>query len=78
MKSLKAKFRKTDVSNVTCASGYVCFVHATVCAHVHVCMDESLSVHVCLEQSAMIFGRIPQFLDCSRSLWLVDIFCRKK
>lgn len=64
MKSLKAKFRKTDVSSllcVTCVSDRVCCVHVTVCAHVYVCTGESLSVYVWLEQSGMIFGRIPQF-----------------
>lgn len=74
MKSLKAKFRKTDVSTVTCVSGCVCCVHATVCAHVHVCMDESLSVHVCLEQSGMIFGRIPQFLGSAAEACSLLIF----
>lgn len=44
MKSLKAKFRKTDVSTVTHV--YV-HVRATMCAHVYVCVAESVSVYVC-------------------------------
>lgn len=44
MKSLKAKFRKTDVSTVT----YIYIrAHATVCElHVHACMAESVSAYV--------------------------------
>lgn len=58
MKSLKAKFRKTDVSTVThvrdCVK-CVC-VHAIMCVYVR--MAESVSVYAWLYR--MIYGRISQ------------------
>lgn len=49
MKSLKAKFRKTDVSSAARARAPVC-----------VCLSQCLCMHACSLQRRMINGRLSQ------------------